>query len=89
LRIWGAGPTGRRLARALEARGVRATGFVDIDPRKLGRTTRGAPILPPDDLDPARDFVLFAVGARGARELVRAALGRLGFQEGRDFICAA
>jgi glycosyltransferase involved in cell wall biosynthesis len=87
--IWGAGPTGRRLARALEWHGVRAAAFVDIDPRKVGRLARDAPILPADALLRARDFVLFAVGARGARRLVRAALNARGFTETRDFICAA
>jgi hypothetical protein len=87
--IWGAGPFGRRLARALEPHGVRATRFVDIDPRKIGRTARGAPIVAHDALDPSHHFVVFAVGALGARALVREALAALGFVEGRDFLCAA
>jgi hypothetical protein len=87
--VWGAGPFGRRLARALEPHGIRATRFVDIDPDKIGRTARGAPITAHADLDPSRHFVVFAVGALGARDLVRAALAQLGFVEGRDFLCAA
>ncbi len=88
LAIWGAGPTGRRLARALEAHGVRASRWIDIDPRKIGRTARGAPIAPPDALEHGT-FIVVAVGARGARQLVREHLRERGFVEGEDFVCAA
>jgi GT2 family glycosyltransferase len=87
--VWGAGPTGRRLARDLEHIGIRATRFVDIDPRKIGGVARGVPIVPPEALEGSRESVLVAVGARGARELIRARLGEMGFVEGRDFLCAA
>ncbi len=87
--IWGAGPFGRRLARALEVHDVRAVSFIDIDPRKIGRVARGAPINDAASLDPAQHFVVFAVGSPGARELVREALAQRGFVEGRDFVCAA
>jgi GT2 family glycosyltransferase len=87
--VWGAGPTGKRLARALEPHGVRAAWFVDIDPRKLGRCARGAPILPPAALRPGAQTVVVAVGAPGARDLIRAQLGATGLREGVDFVCAA
>jgi glycosyltransferase involved in cell wall biosynthesis len=88
--LWGAGPTGRRLARALEAHGVRAARFVDIDPRKIGRTARGAPIVAPDALRAGGEsVVVVAVGARGARQIVRDGLAARGFVEGEDFVCAA
>lgn len=87
--VWGAGPTGRKLARALAAEGAKATAFVDIDPRKIGRTARGAPIVPAASLDPARHFVLVAVGARGARDIIRKNLAALGFLEKRDFFCCS
>lgn len=87
--VWGAGPTGKRLARALEPYGVRAARFVDIDPRKIGRTARGACIVAPGDLRSGEDTVVVAVGARGARDLVRAELRQRGFVEGVDFVCAA
>ncbi len=89
LAVWGAGPTGKALARALEGRGVRAARFVDIDPRKIGRTARGAPIVAADALDRTRDFCVVAVGARGARGLVRAHLAAHGWREGTDFIAAS
>lgn len=85
---WGAGPTGRRLARAIEVHDVRFERFVDIDPKKIGRTTRGAPIVSMDALHP-NDFVVVAVGSRTARELVRAELLARGRIERADFVCAA
>jgi glycosyltransferase involved in cell wall biosynthesis len=88
--IWGAGMLGRRLSKHLLRLGVPLVAFVDIDPRKIGRLRRGLPILPPGELpvwwqrygNPA---VLAAVGARGARALIRARLEALNFTEGRDW----
>jgi len=87
--VWGAGPTGKRVARALERRGVRTALFVDIDPKKLGRTARGAPIEPASTLRPACHTIVVAVGARGARALVRRQLDQMGFVDGCDYVCAA
>ncbi len=89
LSVWGAGPTGKRLVRALETHGLRAERFVDIDPRKIGRTARGAPIVSPDELTRGRHTIVVAVGTPGARGLVRAELCRRGFVEGDDFLSAA
>lgn len=85
--VWGAGRTGKNLARALEAHGAHPTAFVDIDPKKIGGVARGVPIVAPDF---ARGpLVLVAVGARGARDEVRGRLGKRGFVEGVDFVCAS
>jgi hypothetical protein len=89
LTVWGAGPTGKRLARELERHGCRAEQFVDIDPRKLGRIARGAPIVSPERLELGRHTVVVAVGARGARDLIRSHLRAAGFAEGNDFVCAS
>lgn len=87
--IWGAGRTGRRLARALEEHGVSAACFVDIDPVKIGRVARGAPIIAPDALVVGEHTIVVAVGARGARDLVRARLRAAGHRDGEDFLCAS
>ena len=87
--IWGAGPNGRRLARALEAHEIRADFFVDIDPRKIGRSARNRPIVAPEGLRPGTHTVLGAVGSLGARDLIRAQLERYGFVEGTDSLFAA
>ncbi|HKJ26167.1 MAG TPA: glycosyltransferase, partial [Anaerolineales bacterium] len=92
--IWGAGMHGRRLSKHLIRAGVSLSAFVDIDPKKIGRTRRGRPIIASDSLlahlepfdNPA---VLAAVGARGARELIRESLNQLGLEEGQDWWAAA
>ncbi|MBX7195716.1 MAG: glycosyl transferase, partial [Sandaracinaceae bacterium] len=84
------GPTGKRLARDLEAHGVRAGAFIDIDPDKLGRTRRGVRVHDATVLDATpRPFVIVAVGARGARDLIVSELVRRGLVEGEDFLAAS
>ncbi len=91
--IWGAGQTGRRLARALAAHGAIPATFVDIDPRKIGRTAQGAPIVSAEEvLAIVRErplFVVVAVGDRGARDVVRGRLLDGGLVEGADFLASA
>jgi glycosyltransferase involved in cell wall biosynthesis len=86
--VWGAGPTGRRLARELAMAGVAPAGFVDIDEKKIGRRARGVVIGSPEGLSRGVTVVA-AVSALGARALIRAALAARGFEEGVDFLCAA
>ena len=86
--LWGAGPTGKRLLRALEPHGLRPRRVIDIDPRKL--FARGVAITPAAQVGPPDGaLVLCAVGAAGARETIRAALLPLGYREGADFLFAA
>jgi len=87
--VWGAGKTGKRISRALARRGARAEMFIDIDPRKIGGVARGAPIVAPAALTSGRYTVVVAVGARGARAIVRARLDGAGFKEGVDYVCAS
>lgn len=87
--MWGAGKTGKHLARALEAHGVRAERWIDIDPRKIGGVARGAPIVSPAAIRRGEAVIVVAVGARGARDEVRAHLVARGFVEGADFVCAS
>jgi glycosyltransferase involved in cell wall biosynthesis len=92
--VWGAGMMGRRLGKQLQNNQVPLKVFVDIDPKKIGRTRRGKPIIAPDELldwwkrfkNPA---LLAAVGARGARGLIRARLLKMGLIEGQDWWGAA
>ncbi len=44
--VWGAGQTGRRLSKHLKRFGAALQAFIDIDPRKIGKTLRGLPISP-------------------------------------------
>jgi glycosyltransferase involved in cell wall biosynthesis len=92
--VWGAGMLGRRLSKHLLRQGVPLSAFIDIDPRKIGRTRRGLPILGPEKLagwwrEQSRPALLAAVGARGAREIIRANLQELGLLEAEDWWAAA
>jgi GT2 family glycosyltransferase len=83
--VWGAGPTGRKVSRALERHGFRPQAFIDIDPRKIGGIARGVPIVAASELDVRTDVVVAAVGARGARALIRSELDARGFTEGESY----
>ena len=88
--LWGAGVTGRAFARALAAEGVRVALFVEVDRRKIGRTVAGAPVVSYEQVHRARGLpLLVAVGAPGARDLIRAELARAGFREPDEFRCVA
>ncbi len=92
--IWGAGMMGRRLGKQLGRQNAPLAAFVDIDPRKIGRTRRGLPIIGPEALLDwwgryTRPVVLAAVGARGARQLIRERLENFGLREGQDWFAAA
>ncbi len=85
--IWGAGKTGRALARALEAEGIAVEYWVDVDPAKIGRLRRGVPVLGAGELPPpGGPLLLSAVAARGARAEIRADLQKSGWREGRDYL---
>jgi len=88
--VWGAGRIGRRLSRHLIREGVRIDAFIDIDPRKIGRTLRQRPILSPEGLpDPGSVVVVAAVGSRNARALIRRRVASRFYVEGENFFCAA
>jgi glycosyltransferase involved in cell wall biosynthesis len=86
--IWGAGPTGKRLARALEAHGLRPRAFYDVSPKK--RVARDRRVLGEQELPPpGTETMLCAVGASGARDEIRDLLQLRTFTEGEDFLFAA
>ena len=89
--VAGAGKEGRRIARALRGAGVLVAGFVDVDPKKVGRLLHGVPVWPTSTLvsRPAATFVIGAVGTSGARGAVRALLRDAGLVEGEDAVVVA
>lgn len=88
--VWGAGRPTRKRAAQVGAHGVAIAGYVDIDPKKTNRSVGGVPVVAPAGLPPPSGaFVLGYVAAWGARELIRADLGRRGYVEGRDFLMCA
>jgi glycosyltransferase involved in cell wall biosynthesis len=88
--LWGAGDTGRAFARELAVHGVSVALFLEVGAKKIGRTVLGAPVHSYEEASRARALpLLVAVGAAGARDLIRAELGRQGFVELRDYRCVA
>jgi glycosyltransferase involved in cell wall biosynthesis len=92
--IWGAGMTGRRLSKHIVREGLPLTAFVEVDPKKIGNTRRGKPIIASTDLSKMwRDYknpiLLTAVRARKAGPLIRAKLDDLALIEGQDWWAAA
>lgn len=88
--LWGAGMTGRRISKHLVRKGLSIRCVVDIDPKKIGRTMRGIPIISPDDLATLPPlFIVAAVGSESARGMIREFLSKMGRTEVQDFLCAA
>ncbi len=88
--LWGYGGTGKALRRALVQHGKHPAYIVELHPRRLGKTIHQAPVIPPEALvqAPKHPVVVSVAGERG-REDIRAAMREMGFQELRDFVCAA
>ncbi len=88
--VWGAGPVGKAFARELLAQGIEVAGFVDVDPRKLGRSVYGAPVVGVDEAPRfARTFAIGAVAGEEARQRIREAVAAQGRRDGEDFVAVA
>jgi glycosyltransferase involved in cell wall biosynthesis len=86
--VWGAGRDGKRTAKALRRRGAAIRCLVDVAPTKVGRRMIGVEVRPAEWLreDPGCPIVV-AVGVKGARAEIRAALASWGYREGDRFVC--
>lgn len=85
--IWGTGPVARKSARYLASNGKRIVAFIDLDPRKRGRSIGNAPILLLDEFDRRPSgFILSFVGNRGAGAEIRGYLLKKGLREDDDFL---
>jgi len=88
--LWGYGPTGRDLRRALLAHGREPSHIIEVHPRRIGQTIHGAPVVPVSAIDKLpHEMILVSVAGAGPRSQVRASLRDAGRVEGRDFICTA
>ena len=92
--VWGAGQMGRRISKHLLRKGAQLRAFLDINPKKIGRTLRGLPILTLDDFpelwrEARNPALLAAVGSRGARALIRERLTDWELEEGSDWWAVA
>lgn len=89
VQICGAGPTGRRWARALRAHRYPVRRFYDVVTSRCGRRIDGVPVQPPDTLDPHDGFLLAATGRPGARAHIEEWLSARGLLPWRDFLAVA
>ena len=88
--LCGYGATGKTLRRALADLGKHPSHIVEVNPARLGKRIHGAPVIPPRDLPGlARVPIVVSVARAGPRAEARADLAALGFEDGRDFVCAA
>ena len=79
--VWGAGPIGKAWALGLAARGRAVRAFVEVDPRKIGQTIHGAPVVGVDEAGGYRhDVHIAAVGRPDARRRIRQAAAALGIE---------
>ncbi len=88
--LWGYGGTGKALRRALVQHDKHPAYIVELHPGRLGKTIHQAPVIPPEALvrTPKHPMVVSVAGER-ARGDIRAIMREMGFQELRDFVCAA
>lgn len=88
--IWGAGPVGKRFARALHDAGYQVSAFIDLDPRKIGQIVHDAPVLGPRDVPSAGTaYILAAVGRPEARNDIRRVLYDRGHRDPEHFCAVA
>lgn len=88
--IWGAGPVGKTLSRALREAGVPLRAFVELDPRKIGQEIHGAPVMDTEGgLGLAGPLHLAAVGQEGARRRITELLRGAGRRAMEDFVAVA
>jgi glycosyltransferase involved in cell wall biosynthesis len=88
--VWGAGPVGKAFARELRRQGGALRGFIDVDPRKVGQTVHGVPVVAVEE---ARRFTgafwVGAVAGEEGRRRVRELVAAQGRQDGIDFVAVA
>jgi glycosyltransferase involved in cell wall biosynthesis len=85
--VWGAGPVGKSFGRAF---GGELRGFVEVDPRKLGRTIYGVPVIGAGEAAGFEDALwLGAVAGEAARTQIREEVARHGRHEGENFVAVA
>jgi NADH/NAD ratio-sensing transcriptional regulator Rex len=87
--IAGAGQEARAWQRLLAEAGVTVSTWLDVDPKKIGRTLHHAPVISPEELQLNGRKMIVAIGVRGAREQFRSVAITYKWHEGMDFVCVA
>jgi len=83
--LWGVGQTGKPWLRWLQEQGFGVRRAYDVAQKKIGQEVRGVGVLSPEAMPPADGTpLLIAVGAAGARELIRPHVEQQGHVVGRD-----
>ena len=86
VQVCGAGRDAKAWGRVLATRGVRVIRWFEVDPRKVGQTVAGAPVLPWPPGPDHRDVpLLAAVGRPAAHPRIRADLAAAGWREALDW----
>ena len=85
--IVGAGEGGRKIARKLIQRGYSLKGFIDIDPKKIGRKIYGLPVISREEFEKqkSKPFLINALMTRGSRKIVEEWLESLELIQGMHF----
>jgi glycosyltransferase involved in cell wall biosynthesis len=86
--MWGAGRKTRQRCRLLLEQGFIPIAWVDIDPKKIGRSIKGVPVVEPAWLlqQHPKPLVLVYVRNHGARGNIQAFLAKAAYRRGRDFL---
>ena len=86
--FWGAGRPTRKRAQWLIDKGVQPSGWVDIDPKKIGNKVSNVRVISPSELicQKPKPFVLIYVTNHGAKEEVSQFLTMHQFNNGDDFL---
>ncbi len=85
--VWAGNRPTRLRARLLWDQGIRFSAWVDVNPRRIGRTIWGLPVHPHDWLDRSpKPFVLVYVRKHGARDEIETALTTMGYRCGADYL---
>lgn len=90
--LLGAGPIGKRLAKALTSEGVTVRQFIEVHPRRIGERIHGAPVVSSDTWQETPSdgtVVLGAVGQPGRRQHLLALAQDHGLTEGQDYFAVA
>lgn len=88
--VWGAGPVGKEFARELVRQNGTLRGFVDVDPRKVGQTVHGVPVVAVEDAPGfAEALWVGAVAGEDGRRRVRELVAARGRRDLVDFVAVA
>ncbi|WP_455234334.1 glycosyltransferase family 2 protein [Thiogranum longum] len=86
--IWGAGRRTRQRCQYLLKQGFSPWAWIDIDPRKIGKSLSGIPVHEPHWLasQAEKPLVLVYVRNHGARDRIDGFLANAAYQRGRDYL---